>query len=393
MLYHTKLLALSVCITSSIALPTPHIAPSSVPKVSATSLLSDSAHSALAKQPTQGDDPMSALMARRMAMREQVVDGQETHQDETSELSSAELMKGAVEVAKLTIGTIKDAVTGLVQQVDTVNEEIKDLNATQMLGIDPATVAKFTSNAAYASIHLSHVTTDAHTIYKSMLDLTDVTIQTLQMGKKAGASDATKVSTVKSAMRLFAATAQSSTQQLEALQTNVGRMQEEYAYVKTASNSIAITLRDSLSGKDDWMKEHEKSLRLEAFSACGATCVCVTPGCCSNCYAAAIPIVESKIAAMKNDMESAQNQVNVLAGRFDSITNATADIHAMAKDDCRKMGLVATELSDRANQIDSKVVRTPPGSTFWDIVLPPLESLQGDLQKAADTGRAPPAPA
>ena len=81
------------------------------------------------------------------------------------------------------------------------------------------------------------------------------------MGMKAGASDATKVSAVKGAMRLFAASAQSSAQQLEALQKMVGRMQEEYAYVKTASNSIAITLRDSLSGKDNWMKEHEKSLR------------------------------------------------------------------------------------------------------------------------------------
>jgi len=212
-----QLVTFSLCVASAVALPT--APPTSVPKtVTAPRIPSASFLTALATQPALGNETMSVLMATMMANHEARPAGRHLQADPKSD---AELMKSAVEAAKLTIGTIKDAVTGLVQQVDTVNEEIKDLNATQMLGIDPATVAKLTSNAAYASIHLSHVTTDAHNIYKSMLDLTGVTIQTLQMGMKAGASDATKVSAVKGAMTLFAASAQSSAQQLEALKEKV----------------------------------------------------------------------------------------------------------------------------------------------------------------------------
>ena len=117
-----------------------------------------------------------------------------------------------------------------------------------------------------ASIHLSQVTTDAHNIYKSMLDLTGVTIQTLQMGMKAGASDATKASAVKGAMTLFAASAQSSAQQLEALKEKVrtiAKAQELYATMLTIAtelNNAAIFVK-TMPDPDFWsmtLRELEK---------------------------------------------------------------------------------------------------------------------------------------
>lgn len=378
-----QLVTFSLCVASAVALPT--APPTSVPKtVTAPRIPSASFLTALATQPALGNETMSVLMATMMANHEARPAGRHLQADPKSD---AELMKSAVEAAKLTIGTIKDAVTGFLNQVAEVDKEIKDLNPT---GIDQQMMVNFTTSAATASIHLSHVTTDAHNIYKSMLDLTGVTIQTLQMGMKAGASDATKVSAVNGAMTLFAASAQSSAKQLELLQKKVGRIQEEYAYVKAASHSMATTLRDHLSGKDNWLKQKDKLLREEAYGGCGGLCV-LTAGLGCACYAAAIPIVESKIAAMKSDMESATNQVNLLAGHFDDLTKLAADMQVKAKEQYDTMGSIATELHSAAT-----VVKALPSPDFWSIVLPKLEELKTDLQKAYDAGQpsaaAPPSP-
>ena len=220
MLRTMQLVTFSLCVASAVALPT--ASPTSVAKAAtAPRIPSASILTALATQPALGNETMSVLMATMMAMHEEQPAGRHLQEDPKSD---ADLMKAAVEAAKLTVGTIKDAVTGFLKQVAEVDKEIKALNPT---GIDQQIMVNFTASAAVASIHLSQVSTDAHNIYKSMLDLTGVTIQTLQMGMKAGASDATKVSAVKGAMKLFAASAQSSAQQLNALQTKVGRIQDE----------------------------------------------------------------------------------------------------------------------------------------------------------------------
>ena len=100
---------------------------------------------------------------------------------------------------------------------------------------------------------------------------------------------------------------------------------------------MPTTLRDHLSGKDQWLNEQEKSLREEAYGACAGICV-VTMGVGCACYAAVIPIVESKIAAMKSDMESAKNQVNLLAGHFDDLTKLSADMQVKATEQYVTMG-------------------------------------------------------
>ena len=62
-----------------------------------------------------------------------------------------------------------------------------------------------------------------------------------------------------------------------------------------------------------------------------------------------------------------------------------------AKDQYDTMGSIATELNTAAT-----VVKTLPGPDFWSIVLPQLEELKTDLQKAYDAGQssaaAPPSP-
>ena len=189
MLRTMQLVTFSLCVASAVALPTPP--PTSVPKtVTAPRIPSASFFTALATQPTLGNETMS----------------------------------------------------------------------------DQQMMVNFTTSATTASIYLSQVTTDAHNIYKSMLDLTGVTIQTLQMGMKAGASDATKVSAVKGAMTLFAASAQSSAQQLEALKEKVrtiAKAQELYATMLTIAtelNNAAIFVK-TMPDPDFWsmtLRELEK---------------------------------------------------------------------------------------------------------------------------------------
>ena len=254
-----QLVTFSLCVASAVALPT--APPTSVPKtVTAPRIPSASFLTALATQPALGNETMSVLMATMMANHEARPAGRQLQADPKSD---AELMKSAVEAAKLTIGTIKDAVTGFLNQVAEVDKEIKALNPT---GIDQQMMVNFTTSAATASFHLSQVSTEAHNIYKSMLDLTGVTIQTLQMGMKAGASDATKASAVKGAMTLFAASAQSSAQQLEALKEKVrtiAKAQELYATMLTIAtelNNAAIFVK-TMPDPDFWsmtLRELEK---------------------------------------------------------------------------------------------------------------------------------------
>ena len=118
-----QLVTFSLCVASAVALPT--APPTSVPKtVTAPRIPSASFLTALATQPALGNETMSVLMATMMANHEARPAGRHLQADPKSD---AELMKSAVEAAKLTIGTIKDAVTGFLNQVAEVDKEIKDL--------------------------------------------------------------------------------------------------------------------------------------------------------------------------------------------------------------------------------------------------------------------------
>ena len=140
-----QLVTFSLCVASAVALPT--APPTSVPKtVTAPRIPSASFLTALATQPALGNETMSVLMATMMANHEARPAGRHLQTDPKSD---AELMKSAVEAAKLTIGTIKDAVTGFLNQVAEVDKEIKALNPT---GIDQQMMVNFTTSAATASI-------------------------------------------------------------------------------------------------------------------------------------------------------------------------------------------------------------------------------------------------
>jgi hypothetical protein len=170
----------------------------------------------------------------------------------------------------------------------------------------------------------------------------------------------------KMAQLLIADELQSNIKSMEKLRDDVLSAENDFREISNQSEGFAVSIKNSIQNQEGYFKSQSEKLRTEIYGyTCGPICVLTAGLGCAPCYAIAVPIIETRIAGMKKDMEDTQNDLGLIGDSFTSTAEIADELGDLALDQAEIYESIGGRL-----ELTYNMAITSDSIPFWENEMP-----------------------
>lgn len=328
--------------------------------------------------------PEKAALVRRMLSEDRM--SRALAEAATATGPSAADIDAAVKAATMTYGMLKEIVTGLLDEVESVSNEIQG-HLHEIEGISTSTLLNYTSTVAQASTTVSTAQIAARNKLQPLSTMTNLYLKQLKDAgwKEECAYDTSKAcevgakrfsASISLARRVFPVQATMSADACKASAGDMKSAARDFKQASAISTTMSNLIQDNLNNKDGWLNGKKQDLRRDFYGACGGSCV-LGP-ICAFCFAGVVPYVENKINTLQDELNDKKAQLGKLAGRLDGMSAKSDDLNTRALgyyDSLTASAAQITTTNTMIKEFDDHALYE------WKVlVVPMFEELQTQLQ-------------
>jgi len=271
-----------------------------------------------------------------------------------------EAIKLAIEVAEKTIESLKELSSFVLTQVDKARKDIYDFQDL-IKEITEEDLTAYTTTVATATIILNNAAINARNIYVEMLDLVEASLEIISLQKDE--PDDVFVRVMIDTQFLMTIALEFSAGKLTEISLEVQNAQIELNVAKGQSERLAQQVLDVIDNKDGALDSKKNTIRGAVYGGCAATCF--FPPACVICYAAGVPIVETEIASLEDDLANTKDVLRSISNQFLTLGDRCTALSIIACEQYRDMTTVRDRLltTEKLIQSDSALI--------WKKVIPP----------------------
>eukprot|EP00927_Polykrikos_kofoidii_P074004 TRINITY_DN6_c0_g2_i1.p1 TRINITY_DN6_c0_g2~~TRINITY_DN6_c0_g2_i1.p1 ORF type:complete len:327 (-),score=65.10 TRINITY_DN6_c0_g2_i1:186-1166(-) len=281
----------------------------------------------------------------------------------------ADEMSAAVNAAKSMVGAVKNVVNGIISEVNAAHKQIADMKA-KAVDFAEMNLPEFTKKVADAIVDLSSNQVRAVSLYQNMHGIISNAVADLTE-KFAKASEKEQNDSCLAAQAAMLATMETADTTMKDILNKQEIVNTRLQEVHDLSKLYETTVKDKIENKRGWLSNKEKTLREEVYIPCCIASLILCPAIC-------VPILESKIHGMENDLNDALKKMRQIASDFDGIANKADTLLTDGKNSYKDMADTEPKLETIVNM--EKLTVTV---FFWKTyILKSLEELDTLLVQA-----------
>lgn len=286
-----------------------------------------------------------------------------------------EAIKEAIELAKSVVGKVGEVTSSILADIENTRNEIAQ-NQLMIEDLTEEPLDEYTTLVASVSVTLNQAEIVSKTIYEEILSLVTIALEIID--EEFNQPDDIFVESIRDTQFLLSIALESSAERLDDLAVRVSTAQTDIVIAKDQSNLFAQKLENNLANKNGFINSRASTIRAKAYGGCAA-CVLFPPT-CAVCYGAAVPIIETQISDLKNDLRNYEKLVLSIRDEFLSLGNNCELLACVACNQFEEFTLVAGKLVTTERLIQSD------RASIWKRAVPRrLMELKEILENALST--------